>query len=379
MAGSVAPPGRSGNRTIHVSPSAETATRQIIAGAAAKYGINPRVLWGVYGTESGYGKNTGPSSAGAVGPFQFEPSTAQSLGVNPLNFRSAAYGAANYLSQYKDRGVAGMLSAYNAGPNGALQPGYVQSVLQNAKTYAPTASVPVQPNAQAPTAGVPRQPSAEIPTAGGGQTTREALASALLRSGGKGLTAGQLLGAIRPTAATTAPPAAPTPAAGDPVAGSTPMPSSQFQKLIGEANKITGQHSNYEWGGGHNPSFSPSHGTGHGSGPGIGYDCSGAISALLHSVGKLNAPMVASQFMTYGQPGPGGKHDLTIYASPTHVFAEINGRFFGTSLSNPGGGAGWFQEAQTAGYVVRHVSLQGAPSVHLNQQTGKLIPYRQGG
>src|SRR5579872_6071701 len=89
------------------SPSAQAGEKAVVLGAAQKYGINPSVLWGVYGTESGYGKNTGPSSAGAVGPFQFEPSTAKSLGVNPLDFKSAATGAADYLSQFKGRGTAG--------------------------------------------------------------------------------------------------------------------------------------------------------------------------------------------------------------------------------------------------------------------------------
>src|SRR5579859_423738 len=92
---------------IPVAP-VDVGVKAIIAGAAQKYGIDPATLWGVYGTESGFGKNLGPSSAGAV--FQFEPSTAQSLGVNPMNLKSAAYGAADYLSQYKGRGRLGMLS-----------------------------------------------------------------------------------------------------------------------------------------------------------------------------------------------------------------------------------------------------------------------------
>ena len=136
--------------------------------------------------------------------------------------------------------------------------------------------------------------------------------------------------------------------------GNTP-----FVRALVAANGIARNHYNYEWGGGHNPQFAPTHGTGHGSGVGTGFDCSGAISAILHSAGKLNTPMVASQFMSYGQPGPGGPNDITIYASPGHVFARIGGKFFGTSAENPGGGAGWFASANTAGFVVRHVSLGG--------------------
>lgn len=109
--------------------------KAIVAQAAGRYGIPANILWGVYGTESGFGRNLGPSSAGAVGYFQFEPGTAASLGVNPYDFKSAAFGAAKYLSQFKGRGTAGMLSAYNAGPAGGLQPSYVQSVLSNAKSF----------------------------------------------------------------------------------------------------------------------------------------------------------------------------------------------------------------------------------------------------
>lgn len=69
------------------------------------------------------------------------------MGVNPYDFKSAAYGAARYLSQYRGRGVAGMLSAYNAGPAGGLQQGYVNTTLQNAKTYgtAPATTVAAAP------------------------------------------------------------------------------------------------------------------------------------------------------------------------------------------------------------------------------------------
>lgn len=90
----------------------------IIEAAADRWNIAPRILYGLWGAETNFGRNTGPSSAGALGDFQFMPETARGMGVNPHNFRSAAFGAARYLSQYKDRGVRGMLAAYNAGPAG---------------------------------------------------------------------------------------------------------------------------------------------------------------------------------------------------------------------------------------------------------------------
>ncbi len=118
--------------------------KQIITEAARKYGVSPKLLWGLYGTETSFGKNVSRSSAGAVGPFQFLPSTARGMGVNPYNFKSAAYGAARYLSQYKTRGTAGMLSAYNAGPGGGIQRSYVNTTLRNAQSYGnvPGAKIP---------------------------------------------------------------------------------------------------------------------------------------------------------------------------------------------------------------------------------------------
>lgn len=109
--------------------------RQIVREAAQRAGIAPRVLWGVYGTETSFGKDLSRSSAGAEGPFQFMPGTARSLGVNPHDFRSAAFGAAKYLAQFKGRGLAGMLSAYNAGPAGGMQPDYVRKVEANARAW----------------------------------------------------------------------------------------------------------------------------------------------------------------------------------------------------------------------------------------------------
>ena len=137
--------------------------KAIVTQAAQKYGVDPKILWGLYGTETSFGKNVSTSSAGAVGPFQFEPATARGMGVNPLDFKSAAYGAARYLSQYKNRGVAGMLSAYNAGPAGGLQQGYVDTTLKNAQTYGSAPNLPVA-EAKAPgITAIPGAPKAETP------------------------------------------------------------------------------------------------------------------------------------------------------------------------------------------------------------------------
>ena len=113
--------------------------------------------------------------------------------------------------------------------------------------------------------------------------------------------------------------------------------------MIAAANKIDRAGYSYKWGGGHNPSF---------SGP---YDCSGAVSAVLHAAGLINRPMVSGEFMRWGRPGPGA---VTIYANAGHVYMSINGRFFGTTRANPGGGAGWFNGSRRAGFVVVHVPFE---------------------
>lgn len=112
---------------------------RIITEAAKAAGIDPAILYGLYGAESNFGRNMGPSSAGALGPFQFMPSTAAGMGVNPLDFKSAAFGAAKYLGQYKGRGTAGMLAAYNAGPagnpNNPETQAYIPKVLDLSKQF----------------------------------------------------------------------------------------------------------------------------------------------------------------------------------------------------------------------------------------------------
>lgn len=113
--------------------------RKIINKAAKKYGIKPSILYGVWGAETNFSQNLSTSSAGAQGPFQFMPGTAAGMGVDPHNFKSAAFGAADYLSQYKGRGRKGMLGAYNAGPAGNINnsetQAYIPRVIELAKGW----------------------------------------------------------------------------------------------------------------------------------------------------------------------------------------------------------------------------------------------------
>lgn len=78
----------------------------------------------------------------------------------------------------------------------------------------------------------------------------------------------------------------------------------------------------YKWGGGHG-SFSDD-----------GYDCSGAVSYLLHAAGFTNVPMATPQLATWGDPGP-GKY-ITVGDSLLRGHSMIS--FFGKYLESGGGG-----------------------------------------
>lgn len=118
------------------------------------------------------------------------------------------------------------------------------------------------------------------------------------------------------------------------------------------AKTIEAQKNPYLWGGGHQGKTKLN--------DDVDLDCSGAVSKVL----GIN-PRVASQFKSVGRPGKG---KVTIYARDDHVLMSItkNGkeRFFGTSKSNPGGGAGFIPaSALGKGYLsrftVRHLPEYG--------------------
>lgn len=110
------------------------------------------ILAAVGQVESGQGRDTAVSAAGAVGPMQFEPATWAAWGVdgdadgrkNPRDPADAIPAAARYLCSL---GVAGdaydALVAYNCGNSGAAcqtaSAGYAATVLSIAAGYATTA------------------------------------------------------------------------------------------------------------------------------------------------------------------------------------------------------------------------------------------------
>jgi peptidoglycan hydrolase-like protein with peptidoglycan-binding domain len=95
-----------------------------------------------------------------------------------------------------------------------------------------------------------------------------------------------------------------------------------------------------------------------------GYDCSGAVSYVLHGAGMLSSPEASTGLESYGSPGPG--RWVTIYANAGHTWIVIAGRAFDTAnfggpnipsgsgprwRSNPVGNLG-----DGGNYVVRHPS-----------------------
>jgi len=60
--------------------------------------LPPGLLNSIYQAESGGGRNMGPSRAGALGPFQFMPGTAQRFGLtDPMDTAASASAAARYM------------------------------------------------------------------------------------------------------------------------------------------------------------------------------------------------------------------------------------------------------------------------------------------
>ena len=109
--------------------------------------------------------------------------------------------------------------------------------------------------------------------------------------------------------------------------------------IIARANALDRQARPYKWGGGH------------GDGGRNGWDCSGAVSYALGV-----PPRVSGGFTSWGSPGLGRPNDTKVYANASHVFAVFNGRGWGTSGENPGGGPGWISYNSRPGFVIRHIS-----------------------
>ncbi len=117
-----------------------------------------------------------------------------------------------------------------------------------------------------------------------------------------------------------------------------------MRKAINAGNRIHTRP--YIWGGGHR-SFKST-----------GYDCSGAVSYVLHAAGLLRAPMVSGALPTrWGAPGYGSW--ITVYGNSSHVYMVVAGLRFDTSSGgdslNQGSGPRWRTTNRAAtGYAIRY-------------------------
>ena len=102
----------------------------------------------------------------------------------------------------------------------------------------------------------------------------------------------------------------------------------------------------YVWGGGHQ-SFTAS-----------GYDCSGAVSYVLHAAGLLASPMPSGPLAaSWGVPGKG--RWITVYANASHAYMVVAGLRFDTSAVgerlNQGSGPRWRATKRKArGYTAKY-------------------------
>jgi hypothetical protein len=116
----------------------------------------------------------------------------------------------------------------------------------------------------------------------------------------------------------------------------------QIRKAIKAGNRI--HKKPYIWGGGHR-SFKSG-----------GYDCSGAVSYVLHAAGLLRSPLASGPLMTWGSPGIGSW--ITVYANSSHAWMTVAGLRFDTSAVgeslNQGSGPRWRASMRSgAGYTAR--------------------------
>jgi hypothetical protein len=140
---------------------------------------------------------------------------------------------------------------------------------------------------------------------------------------------------IPPNTATIAPNGTAVPPANAPLA---------VRNAIRAANRI--HTKTYIWGGGHRRWKAK------------GYDCSGAVSFVLHAAGLLSFPLVSGQLAkSWGTWGSGSW--ITVYANRSHTYAVIAGLRWDTSpvgeAINQGRGPRWRYTIRTGnGFAVRH-------------------------
>lgn len=314
--------------------------------------LDPDIFEAQIGQESGFNPSA-HSPAGADGIAQFMPGTARGLGVNTRDPISSLKGAAKLdsrlLAKYGGDWKKA-LAAYNAGegavdkyhgvpPFGETQ-AYVHNILSGKNPQAGSSTAPAD-------VGTPESvqlgQQTTVDQAGFEQAQKRSLLANFLTRSGKGnsvLFKSGLLSTTAPSQAdfTT------TSLTSKIVGGDTTTSGATgggVHDMLARAVAQSDARQPYQWGGGHGPSPAKI---------GTPLDCSGYVSQILGV-----SPRVAQQYMSYGAKGPG--QQVTIYAKSSHVLIEIHGRWFATSTSNPGHGAGEIPHPSAAylsQFVARH-------------------------
>ena len=118
----------------------------------------------------------------------------------------------------------------------------------------------------------------------------------------------------------------------------------EVQAAIAAGNSI--RHLPYRWGGGHRNFYDS------------GYDCSGAVSYLLHAAGMLASPLTSGGLASsWGSPGKG--RWITVYANAGHTYMKVAGLRFDTSSAGDrmrqGKGPRWRKsKRKPRGYAIKY-------------------------
>ena len=181
-----------------------------------------------------------------------------------------------------------------------------------------------------------------LPAAAPAQTTSDGSSSGETASG----TSGE---ASSTDGTTQAPP--PTPSRRARLAGGKAIPPEgaplAVRRAIRAANRIAEKP--YRYGGGHARWND------------TGYDCSGAVSYVLHGARLLDRALNSRGFMRWGRRGRG--RWMTVYARSSHSYIVIAGLRFDTGWrddygrrhgAKPGSGPRWGARRSTRGFRARH-------------------------
>lgn len=162
--------------------------------------------------------------------------------------------------------------------------------------------------------------------------------------------------------------------------------------MVSAAADIDSQHIPYEYGGGHAHAGQPDQGDPGGNHVGgygqTGFDCSGAVAAVLAAGGLWvegsSVPAsngIVDTLLAQHRVLLGAGHGIpecTLYDTPDHIFMRLNGEFWGTAdgVGNiPAGssGGGWIPNGQPGtGFRVTHVPpfILGEQPAQLNSSLG---------